>query len=654
MCYNIAVEWIEAINSMGIQLKGEAPRMRRVICDIETESLNPSIIWVVAFKDIDNGEVEVFLRPDLHPDPLLEYARTIRTWVGHNFLTFDYPVLTRLVTGLRIDHRDIIDTLVVSRLVYYAIEGGHSLDAWGDRLGYKKPELASFEEYSEEMRLRVIGDVELNFRLYKHYQKYIESPEWAEALATEHAMALICKDMTDNGFYFDIDEAHRLYDEITKEVTFLEAELQHAFPPRSKLIKVVTPKETKHGTLSLTDFRWLPEPRDLSPYSAGSSFSRFKMVPFNPSSPSQVVERLNEAGWRPTERTKGHVKELRKRGRNRDAERLSSFKDTGWKVSEANLETLPDTAPAAARKLKDFLTLVSRKRKFEEWFGVYNQRTHRIHGQFMPIGTWPHRMSHSAPNMGNNVALKKLYGTPMRRLWKATPGRILIGTDMASAHLRVFAHLIDDEEFTKAVCSGNELDGTDPHTLNALALGLDPKKSYVHAGGEDGRKIAKRFIYSFLNGAAKGKVAEILCCPIEEAEDRLELFEERYPGFKELKKKKIPYDAARGFFVGFDGRKVIWGEEHGMLAGYMQNGEVVVMKKANVLWRTELDDQGIPYWQLNFVHDEWQTETEEDRALAEYIGEVQVSAIRAVGQLYNLRCPMDGAVKIGYDWADTH
>lgn len=628
--------------------------MRRVICDIETESLDPSIIWVVAFKDIDNGEVTLFLRPDLHPDPLLVYARTVGTWVGHNFLTFDYPVLTRLVPGLRIDHRDIVDTLVVSRLLNYSIEGGHSLDAWGHRLGHPKPELASFEEYTEEMRLRVIGDVELNFRLYKRYEKYITAPEWAEAMATEHAMALICKDMTDNGFWFDIDEAHRLYNEITGKVAALEAELQTAFPPRSKLIRVVTPKETKHGTLSLTDFRWLGPSPDLRPYSAGASFSRFVYVPFNPSSPSQVVERLNEAGWKPIERTKGHVKELRKRGRERDVSRLADFKESGWKVSETNLETLPATAPPAARKLKDFLTLVSRKRKFEEWFGVYNERTHRIHGQFMPIGTWPHRMSHSAPNMGNNVALKKLYGTPMRRLWKATPGRILIGTDMASAHLRVFAHLIEDEEFTKAVCSGSELDGTDPHTLNALALGMEPSKSYVHAGGEDGRKIAKRFIYSFLNGAAKGKVAEILCCSTGEAEERLELFEARYPGFRELKQKKIPYDAARGYFDGFDGRKVIWGDEHGMLAGYMQNGEVVVMKKANVLWRTELDTQSIPYWQINFVHDEWQTETEGDMQLAERIGSIQVNAIRAVGQLYNLKCPMDGTVKIGYDWADTH
>jgi DNA polymerase I len=621
--------------------------MRRMVCDIETDSLTPSIIWIIGLKDIDSGETWSLERPDLHPGTFNELASEVGTWVGHNFLAFDLPAIRRLVAGSSIDPASVVDTLVVSKLLNYNLEGGHSLEAWGDRFGFPKPKLADFSKLTDEMRTRVMGDVEINFKLYEHYAKYIEDPEWADALETEHQMVLVCLDMQKNGMLFDMDAAKALYEKIKAEVAELSDELQAAFPPRSKLVKVVTPKETKHGTLSLTDFRFLGPDPDLTPYSVGASFSRIVFVPFNPGSPTQVVERLNEAGWKPTEKTVGHIKELRKRGRDRDPARLKHFKEWGWKVSETNLDTLPDTSPPAARKLKDYLTLLSRQRKLEEWFGVYNQATGRIHGVFNSLGAWTHRMAHSAPNMGNNVALTKRYGTEMRGMWRATPGRVLIGTDMDAAHLRLFAHYIDDEEFTAALLDG------DPHSLNATALGLDPKKHYEKAN-DTGRQLAKRFIYSFLNGAAAGKVAQILVCNLDEAQERIDLFEDKYPGFKAMKRHMIPRDAARGFFVGLDGRKVMWDKEHGMMPGYLQNGEVVIMKKANLLWRKRLDEKGIPYWQVNFVHDEWQTETIDDKECIETVKQEQVQAIIDTGEIFKLRCPLSGSSKMGYNWAETH
>lgn len=621
--------------------------MRRVVADIETDSLTPNIIWIIGAADLDTDEYFSFERPDLHPQAFAQFAATVGTWVGHNFLAFDLPAIRRLVPDVHIDPACVVDTLVVSKLLNYNIEGGHSLEAWGKRFGQPKPALADFSALTDEMRLRVEGDVALNYTLYKHYAKYIENPAWKEALDTEHQMVLVCLDMQANGFTFDIDAARVLYQKIKEEVSQLHAELQAAFPPRSKLVKVVTPKETKHGTLSLTDFRFLGPNPDLTPYSVGASFSRIVFVPFNPGSPTQVVERLNEAGWKPFEKTVGHIKELRKRGRDKDPERLKHFKEWGWKVSESNLDTLPDTCPPAARKLKDYLTLLSRQRKLEEWFGVYKLATGRIHGVFNSLGAWTHRMAHSAPNMGNNVALKKRYGVEMRSLWQATPGRVLIGTDMDSAHLRLFAHYIEDEEFTAALLSG------DPHAANARALGLDPEAFYV-IPNDSGRQVAKRFIYSFLNGAAAGKVASILGCSLDEAQAALDKFEEAYPGFKHMKRNQIPRDAARGYFEGLDGRKVMWDKQHGMMPGYLQNGEVVIMKKANLLWRRRLDEKGIPYWQVNFVHDEWQTETEDNKECIETVKQEQIQAIIDVGVSFNLKCPLSGSSKHGYTWAETH
>ena len=67
----------------------------------------------------------------------------------------------------------------------------------------------------------------------------------------------------------------------------------------------------------------------------------------------------------------------------------------------------------------------------------------------------------------------------------------------------------------------------------------------------------------------------------------------RYPGLKYLKDVVIPKDAKRGYFEGFDGRYVKCDSEHLMLAGYLQNGESVIMKRANVLWRNKLIKENI-------------------------------------------------------------
>lgn len=97
-----------------------------------------------------------------------------------------------------------------------------------------------------------------------------------------------------------------------------------------------------------------------------------------------------------------------------------------------------------------------------------------------------------------------------------------------------------------------------------------------------------------------------------------------------------------------------------MLAGYLQAGESTIMKHANVIWQDQLKKERIPFWQVNFVHDEWQTETINDMATALYIAQVQADAIKTAGENLNLKCPIlgtfdDGKTKsIGLNWYETH
>lgn len=620
--------------------------MRRCILDIETNSLtNVTKIWLIGILDVETKETHIFHRPDLYPENFLKKISEYDLIIGHNIIDYDYFVLLLFFPNL-FPYKKLIDTLVISRLLYYQLEGGHSLEAWGQRLGLHKLNLKEFNDYSEEMVPYLERDLEVNLKLFKKFEPIIYQDQWRQALRTEHDMAYICRDMRNNGFGFNIFEAKKLYRQIMDKLKELDNDILRDFPGKYTAIKEITPKLTKHGTLSLSDFRW-EDLNNLSNYSEGASFTRIEFEPFNPNSTKQIIDHLDRIGWNPTEKTKGHIQAEK----DRDKEKLEKYKKYGWKVNEKNLETVSKEAPESTRKLVQRLLYDARRSTLEEWLNAYSEHSRAIHGHINSIGTWTHRASHTNPNMGNIPAKDKPLAKELRSLWQAKEDRLLIGVDAESIQLRIFAHYINDPVFTESLLTGKKEDGTDPHSLNKQTLGIVCKS----------RDDAKTFLYAFLLGVGVKKASQILKCTVDEAQEAMYNFINRYTGLRDLKETRIPFDAKRGFFEGFDGRRVLCDNPHLILAGYLQNGEQAIMKKANIMWREQLNKEKIPYWQVDWVHDEWQTETINNIELANYIADVQCNSIKLAGESYNLNCPMMGSklnkygkVAIGHNWSETH
>jgi DNA polymerase-1 len=638
----------------------------KVVLDIETNALfNPTKIWVIVCKDIDTNEYHIFRNLENKNEQLrfVTFHNSVNLWIGHNLLSYDLVHLKRII-GVDIPVEKVLDTLVLSKLIDYPRQG-HSIESYGLEFGIEKGKFSDFSQYSQSMEDYCIRDVDICHRIYDKYASYISKPDHIRSIRMEHQFQLVTDQLHNNGFAFNVKKATDLLGKVEEQLAVLDKDIMEAFPPRLKPIRVVTPKATKYGTISLSSI-----PKSLRgqvhELSVDGSFSYGAWHEFNPSSHKQIIEVLNAAGWKPTDRTKTHTETERDRDRHRYKrskdtadfkqlqEKLDQLKITGWKVNETNLETLPPSAPVGARLLAKRILLESRRRTLTEWLSLHDDDG-RIHGRFQGIGAWTHRMAHQQPNTANipnevnGIGKKNLYGKELRSFWCAPKNRLLVGVDAEGIQLRIFAHYIDEPEFTKELVSG------DPHSLNQSILG-DVCRT---------REAAKRYIYALLLGAGQSKLQEILECDGSAARQAYERLLKRYPGFALLKETIIPRDAKRGWFVGLDGRRVrLPGDTDGnrrhlAMSGYLQNGEAVVMKLATLRWLPLLPPGCLL---VNLVHDEWQTEVPNDMKVALHVASLQADSLRIVGEELGLKCPLSGSYynkkakdyTIDKDWSKTH
>jgi len=641
----------------------------KVICDIEANGKdNPDKIWLIVCKELDSGKLHIFRRVSDDPEEaqrFVQFASTVSLWIGHNWLGFDGPVLTNLLGVAACSLPELsVDTLIVSRLIDYSREDGHSVEAYGRQFNLPKGEFNDWSKYSPEMEEYCIRDVEITERIYRMYLRYLNKPEHQPSIRMEHEFQIVVNQLHNSGFAFNSSRAIRLLDNVAKELEELDGRILEAFPPKEVLVREFTPRATKHGTISKSSV-----PRSLwdriHEFDIGVTYPVYRTEPFNPSSHKQLIGVLGEAGWVPVDKTTTHIKterELNKLKYSKSTvdtkeleDKLKDLKVSGWKINETNLNTLPNNAPAPARLLAKRILLESRRRTLTEWIELV-QPDGRIHGEYFGIGAWTHRMAHQKPNTANipneydtndNV---KLLGKEMRQLWCAPKNRLLVGVDAEGIQLRIFAHYIDDPEFTNALVNGKKEDKSDPHNLNARILGSVCKN----------RQAAKRFIFAFLLGAGVGKLAEILSCDEHSARSALDRLYDRYSGLQHLKETIIPADARRGWFTGIDGRRVaIPGDEigyrkHLCMSGYLQNGEAVVVKSAVLRTINSLRAECIEAILVNIVHDEVIFELPNDVIRAERCAEVFCSEITETGKILKLKCPLAGDGHVGLNWYEIH
>jgi DNA polymerase I-like protein with 3'-5' exonuclease and polymerase domains len=344
------------------------------------------------------------------------------------------------------------------------------------------------------------------------------------------------------------------------------------------------------------------------------------VTPFNPGSRQQIAERLQEKGWKPKKHTeKGSVI-----------------------VDETTLEgiDIPE-----AKAIAEYLMLQKRIAQIESWLSAV-ESDGRVHGRVITNGAVTGRMTHMSPNMAQIPNSGAVYGPECRNLWTVEKGNRLVGIDASGLELRMLAHYMNDDEYTSEIVSG------DIHTANQKAAGLET------------RNQAKTFIYAFLYGAGSAKIGQIVGGGAKEGQHLITSFLQNTPKLKALREKISSLYSKKGWLPGLDGRKLLVRSEHSSLNTLLQGAGAIVMKKALVLFKTELQRNKIWHEFKANVHDEWQIECREadaDRvgqmgkqAISNVVKELEVLDDTPPNPKKRLRCPLDGEYKIGITWKDTH
>lgn len=271
-------------------------------------------IHCLCFEDIDTGQQVNFVRTDYttHEDfayDVLSFIDAdVELFVAQNGLDYDWLVLKAyfgidyFVAGDP-SEQDVFngkpivfrDTLVMSKLYNSERYGGHSLESWGEELGYPKidwrqraidlglitkndPKGAEFRVYHPEMLDYCQKDVAITAKLFLHLEKEMSGWNWSSSLLLEQSTRDIITKQSHRGFLFDSQAAHKYLVDLDTKMQVIE----------EKVLPLLPDKPLTKGDLD----SWTPPARQLV-YEKPPQVPKVQIK--KDGSPSQAMLRYAEA-----------------------------------------------------------------------------------------------------------------------------------------------------------------------------------------------------------------------------------------------------------------------------------------------------------------------------------------------------------------------
>ena len=323
---------------------------------------------------------------------------------------------------------------------------------------------------------------------------------------------------------------------------------------------------------------------------------------------------------------------------------------TGWSTNAAVLDKLRGKHPIIEQIL-DYRTLTKLKSTYADGLLKEISADGRIHTNFQMTVTATGRLSSTEPNL-QNIPVRRELGAQIRKMFVASPGKVLVDADYSQIELRLLAHIANDETMIAAFRSGEDI-----HAVTASQVFGVPLAEVTPLQ----RSHAKAVNFGIVYGISAFSLAQDIGVFQNEAKAYMDSYFAKYHGVRDYMTRVVEQAKADGYVTTLFGRRRDLPELKSSNFNLRSFGERValnmpiqgtaadIIKAAMVRVDARMRAEHLQARLLLQVHDELIVECPTEEAET-----VKGILIEEMEHVVDYRVPLLVDAKIGASWAEAH
>lgn len=323
---------------------------------------------------------------------------------------------------------------------------------------------------------------------------------------------------------------------------------------------------------------------------------------------------------------------------------------TGWSTNAAVLDKLRGKHPIVEQIL-DYRTLTKLKSTYADGLLKEISADGRIHTNFQMTVTATGRLSSTEPNL-QNIPVRRELGAQIRKMFVASPGRVLVDADYSQIELRLLAHIANDETMIAAFRSGEDI-----HAVTASQVFGVPLAEVTPLQ----RSHAKAVNFGIVYGISAFSLAQDIGVFQSEAKAYMDSYFAKYHGVRAYMTRVVEQAKADGYVTTLFGRRRDLPELKSSNFNLRSFGERValnmpiqgtaadIIKAAMVRVDARMRAEHLQARLLLQVHDELIVECPAEEAET-----VKAILVDEMEHVVDYRVPLLVDAKIGASWAEAH
>lgn len=323
---------------------------------------------------------------------------------------------------------------------------------------------------------------------------------------------------------------------------------------------------------------------------------------------------------------------------------------TGWSTNAAVLDKLRGKHPIIEQIL-DYRTLTKLKSTYADGLLKEISADGRIHTNFQMTVTATGRLSSTEPNL-QNIPVRRELGAQIRKMFVASPGKVLVDADYSQIELRLLAHIANDETMIAAFRSGEDI-----HAVTASQVFGVPLAEVTPLQ----RSHAKAVNFGIVYGISAFSLAQDIGVFQSEAKAYMDSYFAKYHGVRAYMTRVVEQAKADGYVTTLFGRRRDLPELKSSNFNLRSFGERValnmpiqgtaadIIKAAMVRVDARMRAEHLQARLLLQVHDELIVECPAEEAET-----VKAILVEEMEHVVDYRVPLLVDAKIGASWAEAH